>query len=194
MMMGSDAWRCRWRRDLVCWAAVSLTLVLAVGTPAAAQVTREESLALAYPGAAIHAERVFLTEAERRDASSRAGVDVDSALVARYVAIDGGVIRGRAYVDTHVVRTKRESLLIALDHEGRVRRIDVTAFLEPPEYAPPGPWLEQYEGRLLSDELRVNRLVRPLAGATLTARAVNEAVRRALAIDAVLMAPGGRRR
>ena len=58
-------------------------------------------------------------------------------IYARYVARRGGAVVGRAYVDTHVVRTKRESLLISVDPNGRVRRIDVTAFLEPPEYVAP---------------------------------------------------------
>ena len=38
-------------------------------------------------------------------------------IYARYVARRGGAVVGRAYVDTHVVRTKRESLLISVDPE-----------------------------------------------------------------------------
>ena len=110
----------------------------------------------------------------------------DSALVVRYVAAKGSAPVGRAYVDTATVRTKNETLLVSLDPAGRVRRIDVTAFLEPAEYLPPEPWLRQYADRPLSDDLALNRAIRPIAGATLTARAVNAAVRRILAIDAVL--------
>lgn len=166
-------------------AAGVLVLTLATAGPVAAQITREDALALAYPGATVRAERVFLTAAEQREAASRAGVEIPTALVARYVATAGGAIVGRAYVDTHVVRTKRESLLVALDADGRVKRVEVTAFLEPAEYTPPEPWRRQYEGRALTDEVAVNRAIRPIAGATLTARAVNDAVRRVLAIDAV---------
>ena len=95
---------------------------------------------------------------------------------------------GRAYVDTHVVRTKRESLLISVDSNGTVRRIDVTAFLEPPEYVAPEPWLRQYDRRPLDDDLAIQRAIRPIAGATLTNRAVNGAVRRVLALDRILEA------
>jgi hypothetical protein len=97
------------------------------------------------------------------------------------------------------VRTKNETLLVSLDPAGRVRRIDVTAFLEPSEYLPPEAWLRQYGDRPLSDDLALNRAIRPIAGATLTARAVNAAVRRILAIDAELggsnttAPPGGAR-
>ena len=152
----------------------------------AAGITRDEALALAFPGAEVKAERVFLTAGQQRAAADRAGGDLVSPLVARYVAVKGQQVIGRAYVDTATVRTKNETLLISLDGSGRVRRVDVTAFLEPAEYLPPDPWLRQYADKALSDDLMLNRSIRPIAGATLTGRAVNAAVRRVLAIDAVL--------
>jgi hypothetical protein len=159
---------------------------------AAADLTREEALALAYPGAAIRSERVFLTPAQQNLAAERGSADVASALVARYIATRDGRVVGRAYVDTATVRTKNETLLISLEADGRVRRVDVTAFLEPAEYRPPDAWLRQYTARELGDDLAVNRAIRPIAGATLTARAVNAAVRRVLALDAVLEGGGAR--
>jgi hypothetical protein len=145
------------------------------------------------PGYTVRAEQVFLTDPQIKQVATRAGGDPPPALVARYVATRGGQTVGRAYVDTHVVRTKRESLLISLDANGRVMRIDATAFLEPPEYRAPAPWLGQYTGRALDDDLAINRAIRPIAGATLTTRATNAAVRRVLAIDEALRAPAGGR-
>jgi len=176
-------------------ATLALAAVCALGTAQATaqDITREEALAAVFPGAAIVAERVFLTGAQQAEAAALSGEEVPSALVARYVARRDGRVVGRAYIDTHVVRTKRESLLIALDADGRLRRIEVTAFLEPPEFRAPGAWLRQYEGRVLDDDLAVNRAIRPIAGATLTARASNAAARRVLAVDAVLRAEGGAR-
>jgi hypothetical protein len=158
----------------VAWASAQQTL------------SREEALALAFPGAQVRAERVFLTQEQQRDAAQDAGCPVTSALIARYLASNNGQVVGRAYVDTHTVRTKRESLLVSLSADGRVRRVDVTAFLEPPEYEAPRPWLDQFHERTLSADLAVQRAIRPIAGATLTARAASEAVRRVLAIDRVL--------
>lgn len=149
-------------------------------------ISREEALAAVYPEASIEAERLFLTGEQVRRAGELAGVEVPSALVARYLARRDGALVGRAYVDTHVVRTKRESLLICLGADARVLRIEVTAFLEPPEYRAPERWMRQYDGRELDDELSLQRAIRPIAGATLTARAVNDAVRRVLAIDRVV--------
>ncbi len=167
-------------------ASALLLLVAELGAAQSGLITREEALAAVYPEAEVGVERVFLTSEQTRHAADLAGVEVISALVARYVATRAGAVVGRAYIDTHVVRTKRESLLISLGADGRVRRIDVTAFLEPREYLAPETWLSQYEARALDDSLALQRGIRPIAGATLTTRATNDAVRRVLAIDLVL--------
>ena len=172
-------------------AAGLLVSVLLSGSATAVQggrITREEALAAVFPGAVVEAEQVFLTEQQMATIAEIAGVDVESGLVARYVATKGTRVLGRAYVDTHVVRTKRESLLISLDASGAVKRIDVTAFLEPAEYQAPERWLRQYDERPLDDDLALQRAIRPIAGATLTATATNTAVRRVLAVDQVLEA------
>lgn len=165
---------------------VVLALVLTTSTAAAGAVTREEALASAFPGASIKAEQVFLTPAQQQEAARASGTDVSSPLVARYLATKNGRPVGTAYVDTHIVRTKKETLLISLDAAGKIKRIDVIVFDEPAEYRAPDSWSRQYAERSLSDDLQVNRAIRPLAGATLTARATNNAVRRMLAIDRVL--------
>jgi electron transport complex protein RnfG len=167
-------------------SSVTLVLWLVCSASGIAQTTREEALQQAFPGADIRAERVFLTEAQRTAAAGRAGVQIPTLLIARYVATEDGGVVGRAYVDTHVVRTKNASLLICLEPDGTVKRIEVTAFLEPPEYMASPAWYAQFEGRTLNDDLYLNRAIRPVAGATLTARATEEAVRRVLAIDSVL--------
>lgn len=177
-------------RSAVAVAAAILMQTLA--RPALAQdMSREEALTAVYPGATIRQEQVFLTPAQQEQVRAAAGADVPSTLVARYVATMEGRVIGYAYVDTHTVRTKRESLLISLDEKGQLQRVDVTAFLEPHEFRPPQAWLRQYRHRRLDDDLGISRAIRPIAGATLTSRAATAAVRRVLAIDEVLRAVEG---
>ena len=167
MEQGSTAgWVAGWRAAsaLVAW------LVLAAGAASAQPgvVSRQEALNAVFAGATITGDRVYLTveQAERIAEISRE--DIRTRIYARYVARRDGVVVGRAYVDTHVVRTKRESLLISLEADGRVRRIDVTAFLEPPEYVPSDRWRRQYYERPLGDDIAIHRAIRPIAGGTLT--------------------------
>ena len=170
--------------------ACALWLVLAAGTAAAqtGEISRDEALAAVFPGATIAADRVFLTDDQVERIAALAGEDVGTKIFARYIARRRGMVVGRAYVDTHIVRTKRASLLVSIEPDGRVRRIDVTAFLEPPEYIPSEPWRQQYYDQPLSDDIAVQRRIRPIAGATLTTGSVNAAVRRVLALDQVLEA------
>ncbi|MCY3775596.1 MAG: FMN-binding protein [Candidatus Aminicenantes bacterium] len=178
---GTESKRIRYGIRTVCLCSTLVFTASSMGV-----LSREEALAAAYPSARIRSERVFLTEQQRLRAAELARVSVPSPLIARYVAFKEDRVVGRAYVDTHVVRTKKESLLICLDESGKLQRIEVTAFLEPPEYLASPDWYAQYTSRELSDELSLNRAIRPIVGATLTSLAANRAVRRILAIDQVL--------
>jgi len=171
-------------------AGVLAVLAALAGAAGAPLPTVEEALRAAYPGAVVTRETVFLTDAQRGRAAARAGVEVPSRLVTRYVARRGGETVGWAYLDTHRVRTLPETLLVMLGANGRVLRVEVVAFREPREYLPPAGWYRQLEGRRLGPELRLKRGIRPITGATLSARAAVAAVRRVLAIHAVLAAGG----
>ena len=193
MKQGSAAGRMAGRRAvgaLVGW------LVLAGGAASGQPgvVSRQEALQAVFAGATVTGERVYLTVEQAEQIAELAREDMRTRIYARYVARRDGVVVGRAYVDTHVVRTKRESLLISLEADGRVRRIDVTAFLEPPEYVPPERWKRQYYERPLGDDIAIHRAIRPIAGGTLTTHAVNAAVRRVLALDRILEGRGRGRR
>lgn len=169
--------------------ALFLTLMIQVILPvliAGPVVSRREALEAAFPDATFHSQRIFLTEEEKQQAAQFSGVEIPSALIVRYLALQGGREVGRAYIDTHTVRTKKESVLVCLDMQGQAKRVEVTAFLEPREYLASGLWYAQYQGQTLGPELNLHRDIHPIAGATLTALATNKAVRRALALDRVL--------
>lgn len=165
-----------------------MILLLSPGAVDAQTISRDEALASAYPGASIRTEQLFLTPVQQKLAAEASGAEVGSAFVVRYLATRDGQVVGRAYMDTHTVRTKKESLLVMLGPDGRVKRVEVVAFLEPAEFHASDAWLRQYTDRTLTPDLALNRAIRPMAGATLTARATNNAVRRVLAIDQVVQA------
>ena len=154
-------------------------------------VSREEALASAFPDATVSSERIFLTDAQVDQIEELSRADVDSKLYARYIARRNGEVIGRAYVDTHQVRTKKESLVVSLHADGRVRRIDVTVFLEPPDYIAGPSWMAQFYDRPLNRDLAIQRVIRPIAGATITANTVTLAVRRVMALDQVLRIGAG---
>ena len=163
-------------------------LALLGALPAAAKVylSIDEALALAFPGAAIERRTSYLKPEQLAEASALAGQEVESALVVTYVATKDGALVGRAYFDAHLVRTLPETLMLALDPAGKVLRIEVLSFDEPEDYLPRPIWYEQFRGKELSPELALKRAIRPITGASLSARATTDAVRRILALDRVL--------
>ncbi len=135
-------------------------------------------------GATIARRTEILTDAQREAVQQTAGVPLASRLVLHWTATapTGGPALAHAYADTHVVRTKPETLLIVIDAAGVVQRVEVVLFTEPPEYQPSERWLAQFTGRALDPELALKRGIRALSGATLSSQAATDAVRRVLAI------------
>lgn len=169
------------------WVAAGVACLLWATAWGTVLITVDEALEQAFPGATTDRQTLFLSDEQREAVESRSGAEVSSALATRYVAqsADGAVL-GWAYLDTHRVRTLPETLMIVLDGDGSVHRVEVVTFREPLEYMPREGWYGQYEGQELDDDLALKRDIRPVTGATLTARATNDSVRRVLAIHAVV--------
>ena len=172
-------------------ATVLLALFAGAAAPGAQEgvITRSEALAAVYPGAEVTRDRVILTREQMAAVAARARVGMQGRIFPRYIARnEDGALVGRAYIDTHTPKTERQSLLISLDTEGRIKRVDVTVFFEPAQYMAPQDWLRQFDGEVLHDELAIRRGIRRIAGSSFTGRAVSNAVRRVLALDQVLQA------
>jgi hypothetical protein len=151
-------------------------------------VPQDEALALAFPGAELERRTAFLDDDVLARASRLAGpdVEVESTVVTYYVAHRGGTPVGVAYFDAHRVRTLPQVLMIVVDPQGRIARIETVGFREPPEYRAPDGWLRQFDERTLDDALSTKGEIANITGATLTANAVTRAARRVLALHRVI--------
>ncbi|GIW43698.1 MAG: hypothetical protein KatS3mg077_0980 [Candidatus Binatia bacterium] len=169
---------------------IGLALLLLAGSGRALVLhSRDEALALAFPDATeIQPLDFYLTPEQRSEIEHLARAKLDSNLITVYAGYKDGQATGYALLDTHVVRTLPETLLIVLSPQGEVRATHLLAFYEPPEYAPPEAWLKKFAGKTLKRETEAGRTVDAIAGSTLTARAAANAVTRALAVYAVLLA------
>jgi len=171
---------------------VGTTVALGAGLPAAVHATvfyaREELLRLAFPTAdQTNARDFFLTDQQRRAIEELAQSRLESDLVTVYEGYARGSPLGYAIIDSHLVRTLTETLLVVLTPDGRVAATHVAAFYEPGEYLPKERWRKQLVGQGLSDQLRVGRSLAAITGSTLSSRAVVSSVRRAMAVYAVLI-------
>ena len=170
-----------------------LALIALGGTPlcATSQVllTQEEALRLAFPPPVTVERRTAFLDEDDISEVKRLTEPAESegrSVVTYYIGQMGDEPLGAAYFDAHRVRTLQEVLMVVVDTDGRVARIVVLGFAEPPEYMPPDGWLELFSGRGLDDGTSTRRDIPLITGATLTARATTGAVRRSLALHEVI--------
>lgn len=166
------------------WWALAAGWWIAAAGPLAAKtfLTVDEALMAAYPGAKVARTTVFLDRDQQRRVRDIAGTKLTSAIVHPYEVRVGGDLVAVVFFDAHRVRTLPQTLMVALDPSGEVEAVKVLAFTEPEDYLAPGRWYERFAGRRFDDELQVGRGIDGITGATLTARATTESVRRMAAL------------
>ncbi len=174
-------------RGLCALGALLLCGCLTEPVRAQALLSQDQALALAYPSADLFDRRTaFLSDEEAGRVEDLTGEDFDQRVVTYYVAMRGDETLGVAYFDVHLVRTLREVLMVALDAQGAIGRLEVLSFAEPREYLAPGGWMVLFRGRGATEAESLTRDVPNITGATLTSHAVKDAASRALALHRVI--------
>jgi hypothetical protein len=151
-------------------------------------MTQQQALAGAFPaGTKVTRQALFLSPEQSAAAKKESGLEFPDRMIVRYAGSNpAGVVLGWAYFDTHMVRTLPETVMIVVNAESQVDRIEILSFDEPPDYFPRQRWIDQFKGRKLDDDLSLKRKIRPISGASLTGRAIVNASRKVLALHHVL--------
>jgi hypothetical protein len=176
-------------RKITCILFLSL---LGVATIAGATVfySKEEAFELAFgAGAETESLPVFLTDGQAEQIEKTAQVKLDSKLYTFHIGKRGGHVLGYAAIESHNVRTQPETEMIVLSPTGELKRVEMLAFHEPPEYQPPVRWFERLYGKPIED-LRLNQGVDGIAGATLSSRASLDGIRKVMAIYRIALQEG----
>ena len=156
---------------------------------AAVFTTPDAALAAAFPGARLERRTLALTPEQARAVEKRARVKLKTRLVTSHLAWRGDSLDGVGLFDTRTMRTMPATLLIVVAPDSTVRRIEVLAFHEPPDYRPPVRWIDRLLRRRLDDRMWPGRDLPNLSGASLSARGFTESTRLALALWEVAVAP-----
>ena len=143
-----------------------------------------------HEGHEIKRKTLFLTKEQQKGLGQLIKEPIDSRLVVYYEGILKNKLQGTVFIDTHRVRTNNESVLFLVSPDGKLSRVKVLKFLEPPDYMASDRWINQLTGRVLNEKLSLRSEIHGITGATLTARALTMASRRVLALHQLLYSDG----
>jgi FMN-binding domain len=170
-----------------CLVGAFLSLAAPAAVRAELIMTETAALQRACPGEIQERRILYLTPDQQKSVEQAARSRLPSLVVTTFECRRGDVVTARAVLDTAIVRTMPETILAVVEPDGRLRMALVLQLGEPPDYLPREGWLETLEGKRLGDELVPGRGVRVVTGATLTVQALTAAVRRALALDQIVL-------
>jgi hypothetical protein len=66
--------------------------------------------------------------------------------------------------------------------DSKIKSIEIVAFNEPMEYLPTATWLNVFDNKSTANTLKLNQDIPTTTGATLSARAITDGARAALAL------------
>lgn len=173
-------------RNLLAILCLLLATVASLPAQGKTFMTTQEALALAFPECKIERQRHVLNDPKKKVVLKLSGEKAPRSMIIAYRATKKGKVVGTAYFDRHRVRSQRELLMIVVDANDKVRRIEVISFGEPTDYIPRGNFYREFVGKGLKDKLSTKGSITPVVGSTLTVNATANAVRRVLATHQVL--------
>jgi len=171
-------------------SALVVALLIAAAAVGQSRLKPREAMLLRFPDCVVTQRTIALAPAQRDSIAKKSREKRPRPMVYCYQVHRQGALIAIGYVDAHIVRTKKQVLLVIVgtqgENRGRVRRVEVLAFAEPRQYRPAGRFYEQFQGMKLCRELREGRKIKRVTGATMTTRATTAAVRRILATHSIL--------
>lgn len=164
-----------------------IMLTLAAGAKAGMLIAPETAMKLAFGAeASVTKKSRMLNDAQIKEVAAIAKEKPGDKIYRVYLAEAAGKTLGTGILLSRKVRTKNAAVLYMIAPGGTVKRIEIVAFSEPPEYLPRPEYLAHFEGKRADDRLQVGDTVPMLSGATLSARTVTDGARLALALYEVL--------
>ena len=126
---------------------------------------------------------VRLTDVQLDAVSKAAGYRVQDRAYSTYKAYRSGRSEGYAVVSEEVGKFHLITYAVAVTPQGKVKQVEVLVYRE----SRGGEirhrrFLQQYVGKSIQDPIRLNRDILNVTGATLSVRAMNRGVRKALEI------------
>jgi len=133
---------------------------------------------------AVGQKDIVLSQKQKNTLQKLAKAKIDSNKIRFYVVKKTNKTVGYGVLLSQRIRTKKAVMLYLIDKDVKIKNIEILAFHEPSEYKPYSSWKNIFTGKTATDDLRAGHGVPTISGATLSARAISDAARIALAVVA----------
>jgi len=130
----------------------------------------------------VEKRNLILTKDEAKSIQNAARAKVGSKIVRYYEVKKEDTIVGHAILLKQKIRTKNAAILYMVDENKTMIGVEIISFKEPSEYKPNDDWRKIFVGKTSEDILIAGKDIPTISGATLSARAISDAARVALAI------------
>jgi Na+-translocating ferredoxin:NAD+ oxidoreductase RnfG subunit len=180
----------RWQPVLTPAIVAVCAATLAAPVPAAVYMTVEQAQQSMFPGASLKKIDFALTSEQRQSLRSRSGVYEPFNEDGVY-AVDGGRY---FFVDRVVGKHEQITYAVGVDDQGAVTQIEILEYRESYGYeVRNADWRAQFVGKTTDSEIKLNRTIANISGATLSCKHLTDGVRRVLMVHRIIKEAGNGR-
>ena len=130
----------------------------------------------------VNKKSLIITKEESKSIQKQARTKLSSKIIRYYEVKKEKTTIGHAILLKQKIRTKNAAILYMVDANKTMVAIEIISFKEPSEYKPNSTWKEIFVGKTTEDTLVAGKDIATISGATMSARAIANAARVALAI------------
>ncbi|MCX6061967.1 MAG: FMN-binding protein [Campylobacterales bacterium] len=136
----------------------------------------------AFGSKSVDTQNIILSGAQLQELIKTSQQSIESKLYRLYVAKNEAKVLGYGVLMNKKVRTKTAVALYLIGTDSKIKSIEIVAFNEPMEYLPTKTWLDGFDNKSSANVLKLNQDIPTTTGATLSARAITDGARAALAL------------
>ena len=130
----------------------------------------------------VDTRNIILNDTQVTELTKLSMQKINTKLHRIYLAKNGEKTVGYGVLMNQKVRTKSAIALYLITLDNKIKSIEVVAFNEPLEYLPSATWLNVFDNKSAANTLKLNQDIPTTTGATLSARAITDGARAALAL------------
>lgn len=130
----------------------------------------------------VQKEKIFLTSNSIKELEKASRSKFISKIYSVYEANSGGKRVMSGILETHILRSRTQTLFVIFDKKGKILATQVLAFYEPEEYIMSPKWFSQFKSKTINDRMDPGDDLVKVSGSTISYNETASAIRRMSAL------------